>query len=84
MQQFVSNVNTIGTSASEMKVGELAEVISPEEYKGSVIVRTYFGLVSVYSTSSTYPAFDTVWSVVSNAIIVRLLIPGEKVILSND
>jgi hypothetical protein len=86
VKQVFDKKEQVTCGSEELGYGELGEIVSlkngePCDPVGSVITRTFYGLVLLYHP--TKPAFETTWSS-RDVFIVRKLGKGERVILTNE
>lgn len=80
MPQVYSNNKSKIINCSELKYGELGEIVDCDGHNGDIITKIYKDFLLVYSVNS-HEAFKACWD--NPAFMVRVLEPDESITLSN-
>ena len=84
--KFIKNDISVTIVAKNLDVGQLGEIIDNETYNGMVVTKLFSGdIVALYAPPKcTKYAFETTWiNAHATSFHVRVLEPGEQIILSN-
>lgn len=82
-QEYIGYEKSDLINCNDLKCGELGEIRDSITYGGSIITKTIYGFILIYSQNTRYLPFETNWSGKPN-FTVRKLNPSEKIILSNE